>query len=312
MEHTGYQPNYAARAMRTNRTRTIGVVVANILNPFYPALIAAASRELNRLDYRMILWESEFGGEQSATEAIAQRQVDGVLFTSATAESAPLAAAVGSGAPTALINRIVPNLPCDQVDSNNNATSFDIATYFAAAGHERVGLITADRRASTARLREDGFRAGVKASRLSMPATLVKNGDFTHEGGQRAFKALMATKGSAPTAVFCVNDLSALGAIDAAKSVGLRVPEDLWVVGYDDIDMASWESNSLTTARQPIESMVTLALETLLERIGDPALPFRHYQFATSMQVRQSTACEPFIHTTSSSPQPSILREWTA
>jgi LacI family transcriptional regulator len=312
MERTGYQPNYAARAMRTNRTQTIGVVVANILNPFYPALIAASSRELNRLGYRMILWESEFGGEQSATEAIAQRQVDGVLFTSATAKSGPLAAAVGSGAPTALINRIVPNLPCDQIDSNNEETAFAIASYLAAAGHSRVGLITADRRASTASLREDGFRQGAKASALNMPAALVKNGDFTHEGGHRALKAMMMAKVPAPTAVFCVNDLSALGAIDAAQSLGLRVPEDLWIVGYDDIDMASWESVGLTTARQPIESMVTLALETLLERIENPSLPFRHYQFATSIQVRQSTAFEPFTPAKPSNNQPVVVREWTA
>ena len=313
MQQTGYHPNYAARAMRTQQSMTVGVVVANILNPFYPAVVAASSRELSRRGYRMILWEAEFGGEQIATEAIAQKQVDGVLFTTATPGSQPLATAVTSGAPTVLINRTIPELPCDQVDSDNEATAFDVASYFAARGHTRVGLVTADPYASTASLREKGFRRGAAAAGLKLPSILVKNGGFTHEGGHAALEAIMSGRGAPPTAIFCVNDLSAFGVIDAARSLGLVVPDDLWVVGYDDINMASWEAYSLTTAQQPIEAMVVQALSALLDRIADPDRPYRHYQFTSRMVVRGSTAESPFVGTTNRdrSQPPVLLREWT-
>lgn len=295
MAQMGYQPNHAARAMRTQRSGTIGVVVADVLNPFYPAVIAAASRDLSRRGQRLLLWESDFGEDHVATEAIAQRLVDGLLFTTAVPSSPALLGALAAAAPIVLLNRTVPGLACDQIDSNNQAMSFDIARYFAAAGHERVGLISADQAASTASLREKGFREGVAASGLRLRPSSAHPGGFSHKGGHRALIAMISARGPTPTAVFCVNDLSALGALDAARSLGIRVPEDLWIVGYDDIDMASWEAFDLSTARQPVDAMVSCAVDLLLARIEAPTLPFRHFQFPATFAARGSTAAVPFL-----------------
>lgn len=289
MESTGYQPDHAARAMRTGRSGTIGIVVADVRNPFYPEVIAATSRELSRRGQRMILWESEFGGDLGASTAVGQRQVDGMIFTTALPDSAPLRAAMSSGRPTVLMNRTIPGLPCDQVESDNYAMSFAVARYFAAHGHRSVGLLTADPRASTAALREQGFRDGAAASGMRLAASHVVDGAFSHAGGYRALTALMAAR-VRPTAVFCVNDVSALGALDAALALGISVPVDLWVAGYDDIDMASWEAFSLTTARQPIEAMVRKAIDLLIARISDPDRPFQHFQFPGALKVRGSTS----------------------
>lgn len=290
MQRTGYQPNHAARAMRTHRSGAIGIVVADVLNPFYPEMIAASARELARRGRRMILWESDFGGDDGAAEAIGQRQIDGAIFTAATPA---LVAAVEAGSPSVLINRTVAELPCDQVASNNYAMARKIAEYFAEAGHSKVGLLTADQSSSTADLRAGGFRAGVQASGMELPASLIEDGTFSHAGGYQALLSMMSSS-ARPTAVFCVNDVSAMGALDAARSLGIRVPEDLWLVGYDDIDMASWEAFSLSTAKQPIDAMVSLALDLLLSRIDQPALPYRHYQFSATLNVRATTAWVPF------------------
>lgn len=290
MQQTGYQPNHAARVMRTRRSGSIGIVVADVLNPFYPELIAASARELARRGRQMILWESDFGGDGSAADAIGQQQIDGAIFTTPTPA---LVAAAEAGRPAVLINRTVPGLPCDQVASNNYAMSRRIAEYFAQAGHTRVGLVTAGQSSSTADLRAGGFRAGVLAEGMQLPASFIEDGAFSHAGGYRALVAMMSSP-DRPSAVFCVNDLSAMGALDAARSLGIRIPEDLWLVGYDDIDMASWEAFSLSTAKQPIDAMVNLAIDLLLSRIDQPTLPFRHYQFPAALNVRASTAWVPF------------------
>lgn len=313
MQRSGYQPNHAARSMRTQRSGAIGVVVGDILNPFYPTVVAAASRELSRRDYRMIVWESEFGGESSATEAIAQKQVDGVIFTTATPQSQTLLTALRIGGPTILVNREVDGIPCDQISSDNEAISFDIAAYFAAHGRRRVGLITADPTASTAWLREKGFRDGAAAAGLQLPNTLIRRGGFTHEGGHNALRAMLSARGAPPAAVFCVNDMSALGAIDAARSLGLRVPEDLWIAGYDGIDMASWEGYQLTTARQPIDAMVGLAVEILLDRVRQPRAEYRHYRFTSQLVVRDSTGNHPFAGAAAraAATAPDVVQEWS-
>lgn len=292
MHQTGYQPNQAARSMRTNRSGTIGIVVADVLNPFYPAVIAAASRELNRVRRRMVLFESDYGGEDNAVEAVGQRSVDGLMFTTAQAGSAPLHAALDLGRPTVLVNRTIPTLRCDQVDSSNYQTSRAIARYFAAAGHRRVGLVTADPAFTTAQLRDSGFRAGVAEAGLVLAEELVVDGAFTHAGGHAAMLTMMRSA-EPPTAVFCVNDLSALGAMDATRTIGVRVPEDVWIAAYDDIDMASWEAFSLSTARQPIEEMVALAVDLLLRRIEEPGRPFQHHRFPATFRARRSTNWQP-------------------
>jgi LacI family transcriptional regulator len=290
LEATGYQPNAAATWMRTRRTGTIGVVVGRITNPFYPALLEALSAALEPHGLRMILWNASGPGEQAAVEAIDQGRVDGLIFTTATGESASLRRGIERGAPIVLVNRVVARLPCDQVDSENEPTATRIARYFAANGHERVGLVTGPAVASTAAARELGFSRAAGELGLALAGEHVVDGDLSYTGGEAALHRLLATSAAPPTAVFAVNDHSALGVLDAAAAAGLRVPEDLWVVGYDDIDMASWRCFQLTTARQPIPEMVAASVTLLLARIATPSTPPVHRCFPGEIIVRRSTA----------------------
>jgi LacI family transcriptional regulator len=292
-EKLGYELNHAARAMRTQRSGTIGVVVDRVTNPFYPEVIESLSRILGENDLRMILWESQGAGERGAIQAIGQRMVDGLIFTTATESSMPLAIALAAGAPMVLVNRIVEGVLCDQIDTDNASISGRIAAYFAKAGHVRAGLIGGSDDASTARDRGQGFLAGAKKNGLLVPDELVIGGGFSHMGGYEALHR-MFEQANPPTAIFCGNDLSAFGALDAARSLKIRVPEDLWVTGYDDINMASWKAFDLTTARQPIDAMVTVAVQLLLERIDNPKKQATHQRFSAEMMVRGSTANTPF------------------
>ena len=140
--------------------------------------------------------------------------------------------------------------------------------------------------------RLNGFAAGLKDEGRSIKSRYVAPGDFTHEHGLRALQRLVKLK-TPPTAVFCVNDLIAFGVLNAARSLGLRVPEDLWVVGYDDIDMAAWQSHSLSTVKQRLDDMAGAAVEPLLSRIEDPERAPTTLRFPSQLAIRGTTDHRP-------------------
>lgn len=289
LAQTGYAPNGMARAMRTRRNHSVGVVVSRITNPFYPEVIETLSEELDAFDQKMILWNSEGAGEVSAIEAIRQRLVDGVIFTTATQQSRAVREALSWNGPIVLMNRGLEGAPCDQVMSDNETGGKRVAEYLTGFDHERIALIGGPSQASTAVERERGFCDGLAAVGLDLPPEFSLHGDFSHEHGARAMTRLLELP-EPPTAVFCVNDLTAFGALDAARARSVRVPNDLWVVGYDDIRMASWAAFDLTTVRQPIPDMVRLSVNLLLDRIENPSRVPQLHQFPSHLIVRGSTA----------------------
>lgn len=286
---TGYSPNILARAMKTHRTGTIGVVVGGLTNPFYPEVLEALSEELTAAGQRMVLWTSEGIGDLSALEAIRAGLADGVLFTTATAESMALQEALKRQAPVIMLNRSVEGLPCDQVTSDNVAGGRGVAEYLLAGGHRRLAFIGGPTGPSTSAERKRGFREGLASAGVAWDDIHTRYGDFSHAEGRAAMRELLVLE-DPPTAVFCVNDLTALGALDGARSMGRRVPDDIWIAGYDDIAMSAWSAFDLTTVRQPILEMVALAVRMLLERIADPSLAPRHHRFPSELVVRGSTA----------------------
>lgn len=286
---TGYTPNLVARAMRTRRTGTIGVVVASITNPFYPELIEAVAGALSRADSRMILWIADGGaGEESALEAIRQQLVDGIIFTTVTERTRALHEALTHAAPVVMLNRAVAGAHGDQVTSDNVAGGVAVADHFVQGGHRRIGLISGPQAASTAVKREAGFREGLAAHGTKLAKTRCRAGGFTHSGGFEAMRWLLG-RPRPPTAVFCVNDLSAFGAVDAARTLGIKVPEDLWIAGYDDISMSGWAGYDLTTVRQPIADMSAKAVSLLMARIEDPLRPIESLELHGRLVVRRST-----------------------
>ena len=289
LKEMDYAPDGLARAMITRKTGIVGVVVEDVKNPFYPEIIDALSGELTAAGQRLMLWNSREAGEQGAIEAIRQRLVEGVIVATATPDSTVLHEAVRGSSPVVLMNRQVDGIKCDRVTTDNVPGGRLVAEYFAAWGHERVGLISGLREASTAVERESGFREGAEALGIEPADALSQPGYYSQDRGHRAMTRLMSLS-EPPTAVFCVNDLMAFGALNAARSLGARVPEDVWVVGFDDIEMASWEVFDLTTVFQPIGEMAREAVRLLLDRLAEPDRPPEHLRLDRArLVVRGST-----------------------
>lgn len=277
-DELGYTPNAVARAMKTRRADTIGVVAADLTNPFYPEVVEALSVEIRRRGKRLILWNSNSAGEESATSAIRERLVDGVIFTTSTVDSVvgdtPLVEALARGAPCVLITRGVPGLPCDQVLSDNRSGADAVAELLVSAGHRRIGYIAGPDSASSAAERASGFIDGLRTRGFDIEAELlVLDGGFSQEMGAHAATTWLSAE-DPPTAVFCGNDLSAFGVLGAARRMGVEIPDDLWVIGFNDIAQASWPALDLSTVRQPLDRMAERAVELLCRRIeGTDAEP---------------------------------------
>lgn len=299
-----YVPNLGARAMKTGRTNAVGVVVADLTNPFYPQILDALTTYLDDAGQKVTLWNSDGPGNDAALEAINAGSIDGIVFTTVTDASAPLRAALDNNRPVVLVNRIVEALPCDQVASDNRVGGAAIADYLVGHGHNRIGLIGGPVAASTARHRTAGFTERLRDRGVELPPSRVHQGAFSHEFGFQATATLLDSD-ERPTAIFCSNDLIAFGALDAARAMKVAVPEDLWVVGYDDVDMCSWPAFDLTTMHQPSRTMARAGAEALLERIGNPSAPFKTLTFRARLVPRGSTAGAPASVADSASGTPS-------
>lgn len=290
----GYRPNAMARAMRTRRSGTVGVVVSRLGNPLYPQMLQILGPKLIAAGLRMVVWSVSENDERAAVEAVKDRSVDGVLLMTATPASSALREVVRSGLPVVLINRVVGGVPLDQVETDNVAGGQCVARYFADANRGRIALISGPAKASTISNREIGFAQEASRLGLVLEKQLESKVDgFSYQAGFKAALRLLELA-RPPDTIFCSNDVLALGARDAARRLGISVPDDLWLVGYDDIDMASWDAFDLTTVRQPLEEMCRVATELLLERISGSTVAPRHLVIPDDLIIRGSTARHPY------------------
>jgi LacI family transcriptional regulator len=288
METLGYVPHAGAQAMKTRRTNTVGVVVADLTNPFYPEVLDELSRELDSAGFRVVIWNTGGGSRHDALQAIREHAVDGVIFTTATEDSVELQAAVERSSPIVLINRVVEGLDCDQVSSSNVSGGAAVADYLLSHGKSRVAFLGGPEKASTSRERGAGFLGRMAELGHAVPSTLQFRGEFSHDLSVEIMNRLLLLP-DRPQAVFCGNDYMAFGALDALRASRLAAPQRCWVVGYDDVEMAAWESFSLTTVRQPSREMARAGVGLLLDRIHTPGLPSRRVNFPYKLVVRGST-----------------------
>ena len=291
----GYVPNAMARAMRTQRSGIVGVVVARLTNPFFPQLLDGLREALADAGKMMFLWNSDGEGDRAVLAAFKGMSLDSVIFTTAQSDSEALFEAIELGVPMVLINRSIEWVRCDQVTSDNASGGATVAEYFVENGHSRVGLVGGDPRTSTGLERSLGFTFKMEELGYPLPDSMQHTCDFTHEAGMLAARAMLRDA-NPPSAIFCANDLLAFGALSAAAAEDVRVPDDLWIVGYDDIDMASWPIFNLSTMRQPTIDMARAAVTALVERAEDPSRPYRHIRFASELIVRGSTANTPKLN----------------
>ncbi len=265
----GYRPNAIARSLSQQSSRIIGLVMIRFWNPFYTRLLEEFTSHLQARGYWVLLLNvADDSDLEQAVPAALQYQVDGLIITSATLSSSLAEECLRVGTPVVLFNRYGLNSQVNAICCDNLAGGRMVADALASAGHTRLAYIAGEAGSSTNRDREQGFTDRLAERGLSI--TGRERGDYSYEAGHAAARRLLSSS-PRPDAIFCANDLMAMAAVDVARAdFGLRLPQDLSVVGFDDIEMASWPKYGLTTVRQPIERMVDATIEVLLQAIHQP------------------------------------------
>jgi len=301
VERLGYRPNTIARSLVKRTTQTIAVMVPDIADPFYPALVKAIQALADEQSYTILLCTSEGDPEREENylDLLRAKQVDGALVDGLVLPRARLAHFVEEGFPMVSLDRDIdfPSIPLVQV---NNRLGAQLATeHLVRLGHTRIAHVTGRTHVRISAERQSGYEE--ELTRLGVPVdpALVAAGDFTEEGGYRATLELLERRPSF-TALFAANDVSALGALRALSESGKRVPDDVSVVGFDDLWLAAYLTPPLTTIRQPLAEIGRLATELLIDVLRGKRRSRRvRHILRPELVVRASTARAPGPATTS-------------
>lgn len=266
-----YTPNAIARSLITQRTDIVGIVMAYMTSPFYPYVLEKFVQKLQAIGRRALVFSAAPGQElDDLLPQVLQYQVDGLIVTSATLSSRMVDDAARRGTPVVLFNRYMPDVHVGAVCCDNLAGGRYVADLLLDAGHRHLAYIAGSENASTNRDREQGF--GERLRERGCDTWLREQGQYTYESGYAALARLLDQQ-RPPDAVFCANDIMALGALDCARERGVRIPNDLSIIGFDDIPQAAWSAYALTTLRQPVGQMIDAAIAMLLAQIQAPATP---------------------------------------
>lgn len=301
IEASGYQPNAAARSLATNRTRTVGVIIPEAVttlfsDPFFPLVLRGATDACNAHRYHLML--SLFTDPDERQEVyrrvLHSGLVDGVIVASSPLDDQVIPNLQKDGIPFVSIGRRADH-DVHYVDVDNVGGARMATEHLIRLGHRRIGAITGPMEAVAGQDRLRGYERALGARGVRVEAELVVEGDFTEGSGRAAAQQLFA---ASPTAIFAASDMMAIGALRAARAAGYKVPGDLSLVGFDDIPAASVIEPALTTIRQPITHLGSMAVEVLLsdlERHEDGESAVQRVVLPTELVVRASCGSEYLI-----------------
>jgi LacI family transcriptional regulator, galactose operon repressor len=288
----GYSPNGIARSLVTKATHTIAFLLPEITNPFFPGLVNAVQLFANEHNYALLLCStlSDPAKEEQYLKLLQAKQVDGILAVGLRLRRAQIERFALSGIPFVSLDRDIDLPGAPRVHVNHRGGAQLATQHLLALGHRSIAHVTGPPQLRVSRERLAGYRAALTSAGLRGDERLVVFGDFSEDGGYRGIEQLLG-KAVEFTAVFAANDLTAIGAIAALKRHGRRVPEDVSVVGFDDIHLAAYTSPALTTIRQPTVEMGRRATEILIEAIrGRPGKRrTANHVFDGKLVVRDST-----------------------
>jgi DNA-binding LacI/PurR family transcriptional regulator len=268
----GYQPSAIARSLRTQQTNIVGIVMADINNPFYPYVLEKFTARLEEAGRRVLFFNAPPHQEIDEILPVVQEyRVDALVITSATLSSEMADQCMRQGTPVILFNRYVRGSSASSVCCDNVEAARLAVNVLLDAGHQRLAYIAGKTATSTNADREKGFFDRLRERGMTEP--LRAQGAYTYESGYEAALQLL-DQDNPPDAILCANDIMALGAMDAARyRLGMAVPEDLSVMGFDDIPAADWAAYNLTTIRQRVNRMIDETLKVLHDRLDNPGLP---------------------------------------
>lgn len=274
-EQLGYRPDPLARAMMTGRTRIIGLVVAYLENQFYPVAIELLSRALQERGYHVLVFMAENSTEKvpQVMQELLDYQVDGIITASVAMTNDLTARCRAAGIPVVMFNRGQDEAGLSEVTSDNLAGGRRAAQHLVDTGHRRIAHIMGWQGSSTGRDRARGFAEALKDADLK-PFAMI-DGRYSRDVASAAARDLFAGD-RRPDAIFVGNDHMAFAVMDTLRfELGVTVPGDISVIGYDDVPLAAWPSYNLTTIRQPVRRMVEATVDILLNQIEGETAPSR-------------------------------------
>lgn len=283
----GYRPNAIARSLITSHSRIIAVVMAYLENLFYPDVLEELGRRLAAENYHVLLFTGFKDRDSDPVfDQIMQYRVDGIILASTSLSSELSDECTVAGIPVVLFNRTTERDAASSVTTRNREGGRLIADFLLAGGHKTFGYIAGLENSSTNRDRFTGFREGLKAAGIDKIE--IRHGNFSRSEAQVAAREMLSLK-RRPQAIFVGNDHMAVAVMDIARhEFGLSIPDDLSIVGYDDVGAARWPSYGITTVTQPIGPMVEATVDILMDQIASGEIDPQHKLISGELIVRTS------------------------
>jgi LacI family transcriptional regulator, galactose operon repressor len=290
LRETGYRPNGIARGLKLRQTNVLAVVIPDVTNPFFAALFRGVEDAATPRGFNVLLCNTDGLPERQRSHLLSlqARRVDGVIMASSFLKDPGVHELRRQKGPYVLVNRFSDEGEDPFVGSDDLLGGQLATEHLLELGHTRIGHLAGKQVVSTGVLRRRGYLAAHALAGLPADPRLIVEAGYTEEGGIEAARRLL-TLDDPPTAVFAVTDLVALGAAGVARDLGLRIPEDLAIVGYNDIPLASRVSPGLTTMHVPIQEFGSVAVRLLMEQLESDAAGGRRVRFTPELVVREST-----------------------
>lgn len=295
IDELGYTPNLTARNLRRKESRVVLALSPNFSNPYYAHILTGIGDLARSKGYSVFICNvgEDLESGKDALQMLKTHRADGAIFLACAMDDFWLEPYFEKY-PIVQCCEYIPDAKASSVSIDNYRAAYEMTRYLAEQGHKRIGMISADNRYLSTRLRFEGCRDAQKDVGIQWDETLVETagGDYSFASGHVAACRLL-DRPDRPTALFCVSDILALSAVAAAEELGLSVPEDLTVTGFDDVDYTTMFHPYLTTVSQPCYAMGQRSLEMLLRRLRDPQLPPERVFVEHALVIRESSGKAP-------------------
>lgn len=290
VETLRYAPSALARSLKVNNTKTFGMLVTTSANPFFSEVLKGVERRCYEQGYNLILCntEGDIDRMNANLDTLLQKRVDGLLLMCSEVNTEGFTLfSHHKPIPTVVMDWGPTDFPCDKIQDNSHHGGYLATQYLIEKGHTDIGCVTGVLDKQTAMQRYSGYLQAMEEANLAVNPDWVATGDFECEGGEKAFLAIYA-KGKLPSALFVCNDMMAMSVINSASKKGISVPQDLSIIGYDDINLAKYITPSLTTIHQPKYRLGKQAVDMLLAKIETDSQTSHIIELEPCLVVRDS------------------------
>lgn len=291
----GYRRNSLARTMITGRSHVIGLVVADIENPYFARAARGVADVAHRAGYEVLLVNSDEDPavEKTALRALWEKRVDGLIISPAAADASPhLDELVANGTPVVQLDRFAPGIEADAVVVDNEFAARHAIEHLTNLGHRRIAVVSSSGLIHTNEMRLTGYAEGLEAAGIPADPALIRRPAYTREGAVAETIAALELD-DPPTAFFTTDNLMSLGVVEGVQQMRRRVPDEVSIVGFDDLEWTTIMVPPLTVVAQPVYELGATAATRLLERIAGNTEPPRVFTIPTTFILRESTGPAP-------------------